>query len=82
MTSPLNKPVRRESNETVRDGSKTRALIITIYPDGLLGLRPKGTRREEFYPIEAVYSIAVKARVAAQRAEKNKIKKAKRGGKA
>ena len=67
MTTPLNKSVSRVSQERVRDGSKYRNLVITLYPSGDIGLRPQGTRREERYPLEAVYHIALKARVASER---------------
>lgn len=75
MTTKLNKEVSRVSNETIRDGGKTRNLVITLYPNGMIGLRPQGTRREETYPLEAVYFAAVKARVAAIRTAKRKAKK-------
>lgn len=79
MTTKLAKKVSRVSLDTVRDGSKRRALVITLYPTGDIGLRPQGTRREELYPLEAVYHAAVKARVAAARAAKVAAKK--KGGK-
>jgi hypothetical protein len=75
MTTKLNKRVSRVSGEVVRDGSKFRQLVVTLYPSGDIGLRPQGTRREERFPLEGVYHLAVKARVAAQRAEKLKAKK-------
>ena len=73
MTTKLSKSVSRVSNELVRDGSKYRNLVVTIYPSGDIGLRPQGTRREERYPLEAIYHIALKARVLAER--KAKVKK-------
>ena len=72
MTTPLNKSVSRVSSERVRDGSKYRALVVTLYPSGDIGLRPQGTRREERYPLEAVYHIALKARVFNERKIKGK----------
>lgn len=75
MATPLSKPVARVSAETVRDAGKTRPLVITLYPNGTIGLRPQGTRREEVYPLAAVYSLAVKARVAEERAAKSKRRK-------
>lgn len=76
MTTSLTKPVARLSHETVRDNGKPRRLVVTLYPSGMIGLRPEGTRREEQYPLEAIYAAAVKARVAAERAAK-KAQKAK-----
>ena len=74
MTTKLSKSVSRVSNEVVRDGSKYRNLVVTIYPSGMIGIRPQGTRREEQYPMDAVYHIALKARVAAERHAKKKAK--------
>ena len=70
MTTKLNKEVSRVSNETIRDGGKVRQLVVTLYPNGTIGLRPQGTRREEVYPLEAIYFAAVKARVAAAKKKK------------
>ena len=75
MTTTLNKPVRRKSRETIRDAGRTYALVVTLYPNGLLGLRPERTRREELIPLAAVWFSAVKMRVAAEVA----AKRAKRG---
>jgi hypothetical protein len=71
----LSKPVSRVAEEAmVRDAGKWRALAITIYPGGFLGLRPYGTRREETVSLASCYSLAVKQRV---REEMNE-RKAKR----
>lgn len=75
MTTKLSKSVSRVSGEQVRDGNKFRKLVITLYPCGDIGIRPQGTRREERYPLEAVYHTALKARVASERAAKRKVKK-------
>ena len=74
MTIKLDKQVSRVSRELVRDGSKFRQLVVTLYPSGDIGIRPQGTRREERFPLEGVYHLAVKARVAAERAAKRKAK--------
>ena len=78
MTTKLEKQVSRVSKESVRDGSKWRKLVVTIYPNGTIGIRPQGTRREELSTLEGVYHSAVKARVAAARAAKLKAKKGNR----
>lgn len=75
MTTKLTKSVSRVSSECVRDGNKIRNLVVTIYPSGDIGLRPQGTRREERYPLEAVYHTALKARVANERFAKKKGRK-------
>lgn len=75
MTTKLSKKVSRVSSNVIRDGSKMRALVVTLYPSGDIGLRPQGTRREERYPLEAVYHSAVKSRVMAERMAKRKSNK-------
>jgi len=56
----------------VRDDGRNKPLVVTLYPNGDIGLRPKGTRREERYPLDAIYSIAVKARVLSERRNRTK----------
>lgn len=75
MATKLEKAVTRVSNELVRDTGKFRPLVVTLYPNGTIGIRPQGTRREETYPLDAVYHAAMKARVAAERAAKLAKKK-------
>ncbi len=73
----LNKPVRRRTSTSVRDGGRPRRIVVTLYPGDYLGLRQEGTRREETIALEAIYSAAVKARVLRERAEKRAAKRAK-----
>lgn len=76
MSTTLSRPVTRRSDESkVRDCGQLRRLVITLYPDGMIGLRPERTRREEIIPLDAVYDLAVKARVRAEKA----IKAARKG---
>lgn len=81
MTTTLTKPVKRRTNDgtTIRDRSKWRKLVVTLYPSGTIGLRLEGTRTEEVLPLDAVYSLAVKARVMRTKMEKVRSFKAKRG---
>lgn len=74
----LNKPVRRRSDSMVRDAGRMRKIVVTLYPHGFIGLRPEKTRREEVLPLQAAYDVAVKMRVARQRAEKQAARKARR----
>lgn len=76
--TPLNKSVTRRSEATIRDGGRTRRIVITLYPSNVIGLRPEKTRREELITVEAAWSTAVKMRVAKERADKNAAKKARR----
>mgnify|MGYP001577341591 CR=1 FL=1 len=72
------KPVKRRTIATVRDQGRTRRLIATLYPSGLLGLRPERCRREETITLESAWSLAVKQRIARERAEKKATKKWKK----
>lgn len=76
----LNKPVKRKTNTMIRDRGRLRQIMITIYPNGTIGLRPMGTRQEEVLTMESCYSLAVKQRVAKERIEKLAAKKAKKRG--
>lgn len=69
--------VSRKTSAVVRDRG-ARRVIVTIYPDGIIGLRPERTRREEAVDAGWAWYAAVKARVAAEKAAK---RKAKKGGK-
>ena len=71
MTDLL-KQVKRRTNATIRDDGKSRRLVVTLYPGGVIGLRPEKTRREELISVEAAWSQAVKMRVARERAEKRR----------
>ncbi len=71
----LSKPVRRQTSATVREQGKLRRLVVTIYPNDTIGLRPSKLLREEIVTMDSVYSLAVKQRVAKEQAEK----KARRG---
>lgn len=82
MTTQLTKPVKRRSNEMRRDRGKYRAIVITVYPAGFIGLRLEGTRTEETIPIEAAYERAIKMRLASEQLEKARARKAKKMGRA
>lgn len=79
MTTIATKPVRRIVDAAfVRDAGKVRALVVTIYPHGFVGLRPKGTRREEIVMLAHAWSLGVKQRVAKERADKAAARAARR----
>jgi len=72
MTTKLNKCVSREF---ARPAGK--ALIITLKPEGIIGIREKGTRAEFEISIEGAYWIAAKKeaeRKVAERREKRRRK--------
>jgi hypothetical protein len=70
----LSKPVTRQTDTSIRDGAKRRNLVVTLYPGGVIGLRPSKTRREELLTLEAAYALAIRQRVAKERAEKRSKK--------
>jgi len=57
-----------------------RKVIVTIYPDGVLGLRLSKHRKEEQVSAASVYRWAVTTRVAHEKWEKKQARK--KGGKA
>lgn len=61
--TPLNKPVTRRTNEIV----DRRQIVVTLYPNGLLGLRLSGCRKAEMIPLTHCYYQAVKARISAEK---------------
>ena len=80
MTTELKKPVKRKTLDRVRNGGKPRRLIVTLYPGGYIGLREEGRRKEEIVTIEGAYQYAIRNRLAVERMDKAKAKKAKRKG--
>lgn len=71
----LNKAVKRRTNATIRDAGKVRRMVVTLYPGDVIGIRPEKTRREERTTLAAVYGLAVKQRVAIERAEKRSTRR-------
>lgn len=68
--TPSDKPTTRLTPVIVRDRG-LRPLVATLH-GSLLILRPKGCRREEIVDLGAVYHLAIKQRVARERAERKK----------
>ena len=66
------RPVRRRVAAAVFSQGAHRPVIVTIYPDGLIGLRLHRQRREEYADAASVYRQAVISRVTAERAERRK----------
>lgn len=79
MATELNKRLKRVTQEAVRNGGKPRRLVVTLYPGDTVGIRQQGCRKEEFISIASVYFYAIRNRVAVERMEKAKARKAKRG---
>jgi hypothetical protein len=75
MTTKSTRPVTRESSAFVRDRG-LRPIIVTV-SGSILELRAKGLRQREVLDLASCYSIAVKQRVASEKAERAAAKKAK-----
>ena len=71
----LTRAISRRSESTVRDRGHAKRLVVTLYPSGMLGLRPERSRREETITLEACYALAIRQRVASERREKKARKK-------
>ena len=63
-------PARTVSSEAVRYRSKLRPLCVTLYPNGLVGLRLHGTRLEVAVDARTIYDLGMKIRVAELRQKK------------
>jgi hypothetical protein len=61
--TPLKKAVTRRSEELMRDRSKFRRIVVTLYPAGFIGLRLEKCRREETLSMRAAFEAAVQTRV-------------------
>ena len=66
------RPARTLSDACVRYRSKLRPIAITLYPNGMLGLRLHGTRLEVEIDPHSIYDLAMKIHVATNRAERRK----------
>lgn len=73
MTTLSIKPVTRETSAYVRDKG-LRPVIATI-SGSVITLRAKGLRSREVLDLAYCYSIAIKQRVAAERAERKALKR-------
>lgn len=75
--TPLTKSVTRRTDDRIQWPGGSKRLVVTLYPNGLIGLRPEKTRREETIPVTHCYSIALKARVLAEREAKRAKRRAR-----
>lgn len=83
MATKCTSPVTRVMDRALfRDGGKEKALVVTFYPEGTIGLRPAGTRkdREEIINAVSAYETAIRQRVASERASTHgMVTRVKRG---
>lgn len=82
MAATIKKAVRRKTCDTVRNGGPARALIVTLYPGDIIGLRELGRSKksEECIALSSVYFYAIRCRVAKQNMDKGKQKIARKKG--
>lgn len=74
----LKKPVRRVSDEWVREQGKLRPIVVSVYPGDVIGFRLLGTRREERTTVRACRDLAIKLRVRAEKRERKEARLGKR----
>lgn len=75
MPTKCTRPVIREVADTDPQG---RRLIVTIYPNGEIGIRPKGTRTEFTLMASTAYATAAEIEGRAAKAEKRRSKRVSR----
>ena len=64
--------VRRTTTARVFSSGASRPVIVSIYPDGVVGFRLSRNRKEEFCYADDLYRQAVMTRKANERAAKKK----------
>jgi len=67
--------VTRATSASIFSSGKRRTVVVTVYPEGIIGLRLVRHRTEEFVDAATIYRQAVMARVSAERAAKRKARK-------
>ena len=71
----LKRKLTRETSATIFETGRQRAVMVSLEPPCLIGLRLKGTRRTFYLPVDRAYLAAVKAHVAAEAREKSRERK-------
>ncbi len=69
----LKDPVRRTTTIMLDNRAMPRPedeVTVTLYPAGLIGFRPKRSRKEYTLPFETVYRQAIRAEVQSERVRK------------
>lgn len=78
MTTRPRRIVKRVSNATVHSAGKRRPVVVSLYPDGTLGLRLYRARRTVYVDPATVYREAVAYEAAVARAKKRAARKGAR----
>ena len=69
------KPITKRVEDFVRSQGKLKRIIFAVRPNGTLDLRLEHTRKWESVLLTDIYTMAVKRRVASERAAKAARKK-------
>lgn len=69
--------VTRKTEASVFSAGRRRKIVVTVYPDGVIGLRLLRHKREEFIDAASAYRDAVMWRVAQERAKKKAARKSR-----
>lgn len=71
--------VKRVVDSTVRSGRKARKVVVSVYPNGVVGYRLLGERSEYFRSAAGDYCDAVLQTKLAEKAKRKAERKARRG---
>lgn len=74
----LNKPVYRVTYDTVRDRSKSRALVAGLLPGDMIEVRMQGTQQRASVPIVDVWYYAMRKKAQQTLRERAAVRKARR----
>ena len=75
----LTRPIKRISSAVIHEAGKIREVVVIIRPHGVIGFRAKGCRKEYQITADILYTMAVKASVAAVERLKKKKGRAVKG---
>lgn len=67
--------VTRATSASIFSSGKRRTVVVTVYPEGIIGLRLMRHRKEEYVDAASMYRQAVLIRTAQERAKKRAAKK-------
>lgn len=71
----LKRKLVRETSATIFELGRHRAVMVSLEPPCLIGLRLKGTRRTFYLTADKTYLAAVKAHVVAEARDKGQRRK-------
>lgn len=74
--TPSTRPTSRVTSAYWREKGKLRPLIVTVI-GSIVEVRAKGLRSTETMDVAAIYSFAIKSRLARQKAERKALKRKK-----